>query len=165
MAEFPSEWVADLRRNQWPGWVGIRKGLTGLLILGGAIVTMQQSTYVEYQGTVSHWAFDPKQFFLFLALVSPKFYWAVGMLRGWKHAYYTLGVVAIAILLLWGLFLAIPLFAPGYYRFSPLVLIGLVLSALVNGFTLKGIAIPASQRWFGLSEGSSVSTSSSTLKE
>lgn len=21
----PSEWVADLRRNQWPGWVGIRK--------------------------------------------------------------------------------------------------------------------------------------------
>jgi hypothetical protein len=24
VAEFPSEWVADLRRNQWPGWVGIR---------------------------------------------------------------------------------------------------------------------------------------------
>lgn len=22
----PSEWVADLRRNQWPAWVGIRNG-------------------------------------------------------------------------------------------------------------------------------------------
>ena len=22
----PSEWVADLRRNQWPAWVGIRSG-------------------------------------------------------------------------------------------------------------------------------------------
>ncbi len=30
----PSEWVADLRRNQWPAWVGIRNyrrnGLTSL---------------------------------------------------------------------------------------------------------------------------------------
>ena len=29
----PSEWVADLRRNQWPGWVGIRSSILNSRIL------------------------------------------------------------------------------------------------------------------------------------
>ena len=47
----PSEWVADLRRNQWPDWVGIRNPDNEYAMIDSTIVRAHQHAAGAKGGT------------------------------------------------------------------------------------------------------------------